>query len=229
MNIDVDPILLNLSVPLIDAVCASVCSDWFEAADLWFEVCREPRYRPLAVQCGAEASLQSGLLDLAEYFYIGLNEELDELPEFLKVLRQRNEPIRLARVKYYSQRLAADRHGPRGDTARELMRLHFFREAVRFLLVSADFRERPATVAPMLARAYRMLGAHASLIGLYETQGAFLGDTDLRESLSRAKRLLARQSDKPMKNVGRFQDQHPAGPLFTHIVERLAREARANT
>lgn len=225
---DVDPSLLNFRVPLIDAVCASVCGDWFEAADLWFEVCREPRYRPLAVQCGAEAALNSGLLDLAEYFYLGLIE-LPDFPEFIKNLRDRNAPIRLARTKYYSQRLVADRRQPRSDTARELMRLHFFREAVRCLLVSVQFQDDPATVVPMLARAYRMLGAHASLIGLCATHCAFLNAPDLSDMVGRAKRLLARQSEPPIKNVQRFQDQHPAGPLFTSIVESLTHEARANT
>ena len=226
MSSDVDPVLLNLNVPLIDAVCASVCCDWFEAADLWFEVCREPRYHHLAVQCGAEAALHAGLLDLAEYFYLGLNE-LEVLPEFVKVLRERSAPIRMARIKYYSQKLAKHRERLRIDTGQELLRLHFFREAVRFLLVSAQFRDDPAAVAPLLARAYWMLGAHASFISLCETHRAFLDDPDLGDKVGRAQRLLIRRSEPPMKNVRRFQDQHPAGPIFTDLVERSVRRQPA--
>lgn len=228
MSTDLDPILLNLNVPLIDAVCASVCGEWFEAADLWFEVCREPRYRALAVQCGAEAALYSGLLDLAEYFYLGL-DELRVFPEFVKTLRERNAPIRSARIKYYSHRLTLGTRRSKRDTAQELMRLHFFREAVRFLLVSAQFRDDPATAAPMLARAYGTLGAHASLVALHETHPAFLDEPNLRETVGRARRLLARQAEPPLKNVSRFQDQHAAGPLLTAIVEDSAREARIDT
>jgi hypothetical protein len=226
VNNDLDPILLNLNVPLIDAVCASVCGDWFAAADLWFEVCRDPRYRPVAVQCGAEAALQAGLLDLAEFFYLGLHE-LPKIPDFVTNLRERSAPIRRARTKYYSQRLAGDPARARSDTGQELMRLHFFREAVRFILVSPQFREAPSAVVPLLARAYWMLGAHASLICLYETHQTFLSAADLSDKVSRARRLLSRRSEPPMKNVRRFQDQHPAGRTFSAIVEGIGSGSRS--
>jgi hypothetical protein len=216
VSVGLDPIGWNPRAPLIDAVCATVCGEWFEAADLWFEVYRDPGLRPLAAQCGAEASLYAGLLDLAEYFYLGLGEP-GQAPPFVRALRDKNEPIRLARMAYYGRRLEGRaRRAARGG---ELMRLHFYREAVRRFLVLAPAERDTPKVLGLLARAYAMLGAHASLIALHETQGARLAQADLADTIARARRLLARQSEPPLKNVHRFQRQHPAGPLFTAIVE----------
>ena len=216
MSVDLDAIVWNPRAPLIDAVCATVCGEWFEAADLWFEVYRDRRLRPLAAQCGAEASIYAGLLDLAEYFYLGLGDPA-QAPGFVRDLREENEPIRLARMAYYGRRLDGRARGPaRGG---ELMRLHFYREAVRcFLVLPPAERDTPRVLA-LLARAYSMLGAHASLIALHETQGARLAKADLGAKVARARRLLARLADPPLNNVHRFQRRHPAGPLFTAIVE----------
>lgn len=211
-----DLILLNLRTPLIDAICATVCGEWFEAADLWFEVYRDPRFRPLAAQCGAEASLYAGLLDLAEYFYLGLGD-LSEAPAFVRLLREKNEPIRAARRAYYGHRQEGRAMGP--EKGGELMRLHFYREAVRHFLVLAPADRDSPTVLSWLARAYAMLGAHASLIALHESQRGRLEDADLAVVLARARRLLTRQSDPPLTNVQRFQQQHAAGALFTATVE----------
>ena len=48
----VDLLLLSVRTPLADAVCASVCSRWREASDLWLDVFREDRYRTLSALCG---------------------------------------------------------------------------------------------------------------------------------------------------------------------------------
>lgn len=211
-----DSIVLNPRTPLIDAICATVCGEWFEAADLWFEVYRDPRFRLLAAQCGAEASLYAGLLDLAEYFYLGLGD-LAEAPAFVRALREKNEPIRRARLEYYGRRLEGHAKGAvRGG---ELMRLHFYREAVRhFLVLAPDERDSPK-VLTLLARAYAMLGAHASLIALYESRRERLDEADLAHTVARARRLLARQSDPAPTNVHRFQKQHAAGALFMACIE----------
>ncbi|MEO8927808.1 MAG: hypothetical protein ABI306_11670 [Caulobacteraceae bacterium] len=219
MNAGVDPVLLNLRTPVVDAVCATVGGQWFEAADLWFEVYRDPRFRLLAAQCGAEASLYAGLLDLAEYFYLGLGD-LAATPDFVIALKEKNAPIRSARMAYYGR--GRDGHAKGPDAGAELMRLHFYREAVRrFLVLAPAQRDSPPTLV-MLARAYAMLGAHASLIALHETRGEVLEGADLTPMVERARRLLARQSDPPIKNMQRFQQQHPAGPLFTTSVEDAA-------
>jgi len=211
-----DPVLLNLRTPMVDAVCATVCGEWFEAADLWFEVYRSPHLRPLAAQCGAEASLYAGLLDLAEYFYLGLNDA-PAMPPFVRALREKNAPIRAARMAYYSRKL--ERRPAGHGAGAELMRLHFYREAVRhFLVLPPAERDSPTNIT-MLARAYAMLGAHASLISLYESQGEGLDDAGLAPMVDRARRLRARQADPPLKNMQRFEQQHAAGALFAACVE----------
>jgi len=218
-----DPVLLNPRAPVIDAIRATVCGEWFEAADLWFEVYREPRLRPLAAQCGAEASLYAGLLDLAEYFYLGLGDRA-AMPPFIGDLREKNEPIRAARMAYYGRgpRRRAKDPGAGG----ELMRLHFYREAIRHFLVMPPSERDSTAVVVLLARAYAMLGAHASLIALHETRREILDQAALGPMVERARRLLARQDDPPAKNVQRFAQQHPAGALFTAIGERPARPRR---
>ena len=216
MSVGLYPFPLNPRTPLIDAVCATICGQWFEAADLWFEVYHDPRFHLLAAQCGAEASLRAGLLDLAEYFYLGLGD-LAEAPAFVRILREKNGPIRSARMAYYGRRLNGRAKGAVGGG--ELMRLHFYREAVRYFLVLAPAERDSSAVVPLLARAYALLGAHASLIALYESQAGRLDDADLTVLVARARRLLIRQSDPPLTNVQRFQQQHAAGALFTATVE----------
>ncbi len=211
-----DPIVLNLGAPLIDAVCATICGEWFEAADLWFEVYRDSRFRSLAAQCGAEASLRAGLLDMAEYFYLGLGDPA-EAPAFVRILREENEPIRSARMTYYGRGLEG--RAKEAVAGGELMRLHFYREAVRCFLVLAPAERDSPAVLKLLARAYAMLGAHASLIALHESQPGRLDDADLAAMVARARRLLSRQSDTPLTNLQRFQREHPAGALLTAIVE----------
>jgi hypothetical protein len=222
VSVGLDLVLLNLRTPVVDAVCATVCGEWFEAADLWFEVYRDPPLRPLAAQCGAEASLYAGLLDLAEYFYLGLSDPA-AMPPFVRALREKNEPIRAARMAYYGRWLER-RAKDRGGTAKgaELMRLHFYREAVRHFLVLPPAERDSPTAFALLARAYAMLGAHASLIALCESRGEGLDDPALAPMVERAKRLRARQADPPLTNVRRFQQQHAAAALFTASVGDLS-------
>lgn len=216
-----DLTLLNLRVPVVDAVCATVCGDWFGAADLWFEVSRDPRYRGIAAQCGAEAALHAGLLDLAEYFYIGLRD-LPDIPEAIQRLREENSAIRQARLKYYQRRLSGwvcDR-GPMGGA--ELMGLRFYRESVRHFLVMPRKDRDPVVVTPLLARAYAMLGAHAALIGLCKSHRELLRQPDVAPMVVRAEGLLIWQAEPPIYNIRRFEQQHVAGPAFTAILEQPA-------
>ncbi|MDQ2765164.1 MAG: hypothetical protein M3Y22_17315 [Pseudomonadota bacterium] len=212
MAAHLDPVLLNLRVPLVDAICATVCGEWFEAADLWFEVYRDPRLRSLAAQCGSEASLYAGLLDLAEYFYLGLGEPI-AVPPFVRALREKNEPIRAARRAFYDRRLNG-RPG-NADRGHELMRLHFYREAVRWILALPLAQRDCAAVLVLLARAYAMLGAHPALIALYESRRQDLNDAALASLVDRARRLVARQVEPPQTNLQRFERQHAAGSVFT--------------
>ncbi len=217
----IDLTILNLRVPVIDAVCATTCGDWLSAADLWFEAFRDSSFRGLAARCGAEAALQAGLLDLAEYFYVGLRE-LPDIPEDVGALRKENESVRRARLDYYQRRLdgRSDNGGLEG--AGELMRLRFYREVIRRLLVVPDGGRDLAIVAPLLARAYAMLGAHASLLALWRTNQEILAGTDLAPMVSRAERMLHWQSDPPIDNVRRFERAHPAGSLLRTALEQAA-------
>lgn len=218
---NIDLTVLNLRVPVIDAVCATACGDWLSAADLWFETFRDPPFRGLAARCGAEAALQAGFLDLAEYFYVGLRD-LGDIPGDVRALREANEPVRRARFDYYQRRLDGwSGHGGR-YTADELMRLHFYREVVRLLLIMYPGERNLNLVAPTLARAYAALGAHASFLGLLESEPEILGDTDVASLVPRAQKLLGWQSAPPLDNVRRFERAHAAGPVLTAILERVA-------
>ena len=218
MALAVDPIWLNLRAPLTDAICATVCAEWSKAADLWFEATRESDYRVLASLCGAEAALNAGLLDMAEYFYLGF-ADLEAPPTFIALLRARNAPIREARKKYYSGRRRAHERLPSLEGGRELIRLHLYREAVRSLLLSSAFPDHPAEAAPLLGRAYAALGAHASLIALSDHFAGSLSDPKLAEQVARAERLLARRSEPAAKNLRRFVEQHAAGQAFAAEIE----------
>ena len=220
LTVDMDLVRLDLRAPLVDAACATICSVWCEAADLWLEVCHEPAYRDLGVQCGAQASLNAGLLDLAEYFLIGLNE-LPEIPEFLAPLWAKNVAVREARVKYYSRIIDVAPRKLEGINGRELMRLHLYREAIHQFLAGGEFGRDPKETIPQLARAYSMLGAHASLVGLYESQRIHMEASDQVTMVDRAKRLLKRQAEPPERNLIRFQEQHPAGAELKGIIDRL--------
>ena len=216
----IDPIWLNLRAPMADAIGATVCGEWSKAADLWFDVTREAAYRSLASVCGAEAALSAGLLDMAEYFYLGV-AEMESAPPFLALLRARNAPIRQARMKYYAHRRRALERLPSLEAGRELIRLHLYREAVRTLLLSAAFTAHPAEAAPLLARAYAAMGAHVSLVALHER--AALTDPKLIASAERSERLLTRLADPPAKNIRRFLEQHPAGQAFAVDIEDWGR------
>ncbi|MBA3810163.1 MAG: hypothetical protein H0X27_00660 [Caulobacteraceae bacterium] len=209
----VDLTVLNLRVPVVDAVCATACGDWLSAADLWFETFRDSSFRGLAARCGAEAALQAGLLDLAEYFYVGLRE-LPDIPEDLGMLRRENEPVRRARLDYFQRRLEGWRDEGGLEGASELMSLRFYREVIRRLLVMPSGGRDLAAVAPLLARAYARLGAHASLLALWRTNREGLAGTDVAPMVSRAERLFRWQSDPPLENVRRFERAHPAGPAL---------------
>ena len=114
----VDLLLLSVKAPLSDAVSATVCARWREAADLWLDVYRQPAYRPLAARCGLEATLKAGLYDLAQYFHIGLNDA-PSLPDFLAEPWRQSLPIRRDRARFHSERaIASSRpHSPSGEPA----------------------------------------------------------------------------------------------------------------
>ena len=214
-----DLIRLNLRAPIVDAVCATVCSSWSDATDLWFEVHGEPRYRDLAVQCGLQAALNAGLLDMAAFFEIGL-ADLPSTPEFLETLVRKNQPVRSARAAFYDKGIQSGANPLTTAPGRELMRLHLFREAICAFLASREFQKKPAETVPLLARAYSMLGLHATLSGLNRTYGAYLKSSDSVALVERAERLLKREADAPLKNVMRFQQQHPLGAVLAAAIER---------
>ncbi len=222
MAVAIDPIWLNLRAPLTDAICATVCAEWSKAADLWFEATREADYRALASVCGAEAALNAGLLDMAEYFYLGF-AEMGSPPAFIGLLRARNDPIREARKRYFAHRRRAHERSPSLEGGRELIRLHLYREAVRALLLSSAFTAHLEETAPLLARAYAGLGAHASLVALADHLAGLAADPKLAEQVARAERLLARLADPPEKNLRRFVEQHPAGQAFAQAIATWGR------
>jgi lipopolysaccharide biosynthesis regulator YciM len=219
-----DLIRLDLRAPLVDAVCASVCDVWCEAADLWLEVSQHAPYRALAMQCGAQASLNAGLLDLAEYFLIGLRD-LPDMPAFLAVLWARQVPVREARIKHYSRIIdAAPARIARCD-GREFMRLHLYREAIHQFLADGAFGRNPRLATPHLARAFYRLGAHASLIDLSQRAATHMTAPELTTMVERARRLLKRRGEPPALNLARFQEQHPAGAALTRIIDALGSHA----
>jgi hypothetical protein len=220
-------LLHNFRAPLVEAICATVCSSWCEASDLWLEVYRTRRCRGLASQCGVQAALNAGLIDIAEYFYVGL-DEYERVPDYIQSLWSKNMPVKEARVLFYSVGIQEGRNPARGTSGKDLMRLHLYREAIQVFLVSGALQSNPKDVAPSLARAYAMLGAHASLLGLYDAYRVHLDGTEAVALVERARRLVERQRQSAGRNLARFVEQHPAGPELREI-ERQLTDARSGS
>lgn len=219
-----DRVLLDMTVPLMEAVGASDREAWSEAADLWFDVDRDERCRVLATPCGAEAALHAGLFDLAEYFRAGL-AELPAVPGFIARLFEDAAPTREARKRYYMRRIAragAQAGSAENATAQELLRLQFFPEAIRLLLTGEPYRRDLPAAAPLLARAYWLMGAHGAFIALVETRAADISDPDLEVKVARARRMEARLADPPTAVARRFQAAHPAGPTLAALLAQTA-------
>jgi hypothetical protein len=196
-----------------------MCCEWCEATDLWYEVGREPRYSELAAQCGIEAALTAGLLELAEYFYVTLSDMV-EMPQFISPLLVKNLGIKEARVRYYSEFAESKSRLKSKLSGADFFRLHLYRESIRSLLTGNEFRNKPKQVASLLARAYAHLGLHASLVGLYKAHRQYLESPEITDLVNRAERLLSRKTEAPIKNIRRFQEQHPAGATLTALIAR---------
>jgi len=219
----VDLLMLSVKAPLADAVCATVCLRWREAADLWLDVYREPSYQPLAAQCGLEATLRAGLYDLAQYFHIGL-AEAPSLPDFLTEPWRQSLPIRRNRARFYARQINPGQAegGSQTETRRltqHLVDLHLYREAIRGIFRRRLYQTNPGAAVPLLAACYSALGEHEALIALRRSRRWYFGGRGGRSMLENAETCLGRASMGPVENVLEFTKSHPAGALLARLLE----------
>jgi hypothetical protein len=214
----VDLLLLSVTEPLADAVCATVCRRWREATDLWLEVLRAPRHRTLSACCGLEASLRAGLYDLAQYFHIALEED-QSFGDFLAEPWRRSLPARRDRARFHADGTplsgrAVARHG-----ARRLLDLRLYREAVREILRGDLLEIEGARAVALLAECYFSLGEHEALIALYDARRPHFTATAPRAMLENAQACLEREARGPVVNALEFVRLHPAGALLNPFLQ----------
>ena len=214
----VDLLLLSVKAPLSDAVGATVCGRWREAADLWLDVYREPAYRSLSARCGLEATLNAGLYDLAQYFHICLSDA-PSLPDFLREAWRQSLPIRRDRARFHAGRTdASSGPGPRA-AARRLVDLRFYREAIREIFQRRLFQIDRGAAVPLLAECYFRLGEHEALVALHRSQRLFFTGAGIREMLRNTRAAMAREALGPVQNALDFAQRHPAGHLLAPFLE----------
>ncbi len=214
----VDLLLLSATAPLSDAVSATVCARWGEAADLWLDVCRQDVYLPMAARCGLEATLQAGLYDLAQYFHTRL-DDTSSLPDFLAEPWRQSLPIRRDRARHHAERRDAPLRPGSLQVTRRLVDLRFYREAIgdifRRRLIGTD---RRAAVS-LLAECYVRLGRHEALVALGRSHPFYLPGAGLKDRVLTAERALAREAVGPVQCALEFARRHPAGHLLVPFLQ----------
>ena len=214
----VDLLLLSVKAPLSDAVSATVCGRWRQAADLWLDVYRQPVYQSLAARCGLEATLNAGLYDLAQYFRIGLSDTA-LLPDFLVEPWRRSLAIRRGRARFYAERTDAS-SGPHARwLTKRLVELHFYREAIRETFRQRLFSRDRGAAVPLLAECYFRLGEHEALIALQRSQPVYCMGAGVRAKVRNARDALAREALGPVHSALELARRHPAGPLLAPFLD----------
>lgn len=214
----VDLLLLSAKTPLADAVCATVWNRWREAADLWLEVFREPRYRTLSALCGLEATLQAGLYDLAHYFHIGIDGR-PALPAFLAEPWRQSLPVRRSRARFYAGRAVASSQAEVDRAARYLVDLRLYREAIRAVFQGRQWQTHRGSAVGLLAECYFALGEHEALLALHRTQRLCFVGSRANMLLKNAKACAAREALGSVEAILDFVQRHPAGSVLAPLLE----------
>jgi hypothetical protein len=214
----VDLLLLNVRAPLADAVSATVCRRWREAADLWLEACQEPVYRPLSARCGLEATLKAGLYDLAQYFHAVL-EDAPALPDFLGDPWARSLRVRRDRARVHAAQAAESRPHPASPSPRRLVELRLYGDAIREIFRQGLLGTNHGAAILLLAECYSRLGDHEALVALDRSHRLHLAGGGVRDMLVDARAALARESLGPVAHAADFARRHPAGHLLTPFLE----------
>jgi hypothetical protein len=216
-----DLLISGIRAPLVDAVCATVCDRWREAADLWLDVCRVLAYRPLAAACGLEASLHAGLYDLSQYFQLHVDGS-PAAPDFLAEPWRRSLTIRRNRARFYSSPAGNVSTGDARGEPRRLADLHLYREAIHLFR-----RDRQAAI-PLLTECYFALGEHEALLALHRTHREYFVDRDVQAMLASAENGLARAAMGPVENTEDFLRRHPMGARLAPLLASPSPAAAAH-
>ena len=224
--------MLSIKSPLADAVCATVCCRWREGADLWLDVFREPRFKALSARCGLDAALNAGLYDLAQYFHVHLDED-PSLPDFLAEPWRQSLPIRRNRVRFYARwncndPVQASSPADVRATARYLVDLRLYREAIREIFRGRFYSSDPGAAVPLLALCYSALGEHEAFMALRVSRRWYFRGPTVRAMLQNAREGLARAERGAVENVLEFTRSHPAGPLLAPCLITPARVLSSN-
>jgi hypothetical protein len=214
----IDLLMLSVRAPLADAVCATVCRRWREAADLWLDVIREPHYAPLAAHCGLEASLNAGLYDVAQYFHVMIDDN-SRMPEFLSEPWRKSLPIRRSRARLYAEKSEISFRAATHGATQRLVDLRLYREAVRDIFARRVYQTNPIGAVRLLAACYFALGEHEALIGLHRSRRWCFGGPAVRSMLENAKVCLSRADLGPVENTLWFARSHPAGALLAPFLD----------
>jgi hypothetical protein len=213
----VDLLMLNVKAPLADAVRATVCRRWREAADLWLDVDREPVFRPLSAHCGLEAALNAGLYDLAQYFHVRF-VEAPPLPDFLVEPWRQSMPIRRDRARYHSACAHKCSSVDARRSVQRLVGLRLYREAIRETFRRRLFKFNRGAAVPLLAECYARLGEYEALIALHRSQRPYFAVPNARALLHGAGACLAREQLGLVENALEFARHHPAGHLLAPLL-----------
>jgi hypothetical protein len=203
---------------MVDAVCATVCGRWREAADLWLDVYREPRYRALSAICGLEATLRAGLYDLAQYFHIGIDGR-PSLPDFLAEPWRQSLPVRRNRARFYAGRAGASSDVEAGRTTRHLVDVRLYQEAIREIFRRRLYETDPSMAVPQLAECYFALGEHEAFMALHASQQRYFGVSAVRVMLDTVETYRALAALGAVENTLEFARRHPAGALLAPLLE----------
>ncbi len=214
----IDLLILSASVPLADAVCASACGCWSDAADLWFLISENSRYRLIATECGFEAAVLAGEFELAEYFHVH-NRHLADTgvstePRWIELVG-----LKARRKRLFLRTIEKTRIQRRPPSIAELVELRLFKRAIHRIFVDGSHRRIHDASARLLAKCYSGLGYHASLIALQACHPRALATPDLKKRCEEAWLLETMRTKAASEIFAHFLNVHPAGAKLSALLE----------
>ncbi len=214
----IDLLILSASVPLADAVCATACGCWSDAADLWFLISENPRYRVIATECGFEAAVLAGEFDLAEYFLVQ-NRHLADSGVFTEPRWIELGTLKASRKRLFLRTVDRARIDGRPASIAELIELRLFKRAIHQIFADGSYRRKLGASARWLAQCYSGLGYHASLIALRARHPLALATPDFMKRCEEAGRLETMRTTATPQIFAHFLNMHPAGAKLSALLE----------
>jgi hypothetical protein len=215
---DIDLLIFSVTTPLADAVCATACGCWSDAADLWFLVSEDPRYRIIATECGFEAAVLAGEFDLAEYFRIH-NGHLADSGVFTESRWTELVSIKAKRTRFFTRTIENTRFGIAPAPVAELIDLRLFKRAIHQVFAHGSYRRGSSDAVRLLAHCYSGLGFHAALIALQSRHPRAFSTPDLRLRYEEASRLNAMRAKATPQIFSHFLHSHPTGLKLSELLD----------